>query len=263
MLFRRIILSALVVGAVTGGLFGLAQHVSASQIIHAAETYEGGAAAETAAGGSATGDAAARGHDHGDEAGHAHDHGGAAAWEPSDGAERVAYTVLADVFVAIGFGTLLLVAMYTARRYRGAATGPARGALWGLAGFVAVFAAPALGLPPEVPGAAAAPLEQRQLWWLATALVTATGLGLIAFAPRWQKLAGLALLPMPHLFGAPQPQGPMFTHPDPAAVQALEALHTRFIVSTTLTNAIFWALLGVACGWALQRWVLPDDAART
>lgn len=255
MLFRRIIASALVVGAITGGLLGLGQHLSASQLIHAAEAYEG-SVPDPAAAASAAG---AHGHDH--ARGHEHSDGGEAAWAPADGAERIAFTVLSDVFIAIGFGTLLLVAMYAARRYHGAATGPAHGALWGLAGFVAVFAAPALGLPPEIPGAAAAPLEQRQLWWIATVLVTAAGLSLLAFAPGRKRLAGLALLPMPHLFGAPHPDDPVFNQPDPSAVQALESLHTQFIVSTTLTNAVFWALLGAACGWAMRRWVLRDDVA--
>lgn len=255
MLFRRIILSALVVGVITGVLYGLGQHFSSSQLIYAAEAYEGGAVPEAATAAEAsTEEAATHGH------GHGHDHG-EEAWAPADGFERIAYTVLSDVLVAIGFGTLLLIAMVVARRGRGAAMGPAQGALWGIAGFVALFGAPALGLPPEIPGAAAGPLEQRQLWWITTALVTAAGLGLLAFAPGWKKLAGLVLLPIPHLFGAPHPEGPVFSHPDASAVEALEALHADFIVSTVVMNAIFWVLLGIACSWALRRWVLREDEA--
>lgn len=253
MLFRRIIFSALIVGVVGGVLLGIGQHFGASQLIYAAEQYEGGAMP----GGSGAGEAA---HAHGEEAAsHSHGEGGGeAAWAPADGAERVTYSVIADVLVAIGFGTLLIIAMYVARSAKGAPLGPSYGALWGLAGFVVAFGAPALGLPPELPGAAAAPLEQRQLWWLATVVVTGAGLGFLAFAPGWKKVIGVALLPIPHLFGAPHPEGPVFSHPNPEAVAALQALHTDFIIATAITNAAFWIVLGVGCGWAVQRWVLNE-----
>ena len=41
---------------------------------------------------------------------------------------------------------------------------------WSLAAFVATGLAPSLGLAPELPGSAAAPLLARQVWWLGTAI---------------------------------------------------------------------------------------------
>ncbi len=47
------------------------------------------------------------------------------------------------------------------------------GLLWGLAGFVVFVLAPNFGLPPELPGMQAGDLMQRQIWWLATVVLTA------------------------------------------------------------------------------------------
>ena len=51
---------------------------------------------------------------------------------------------------------------------------------------------------------------------------------------------GLAFLVLPHLIGAPQPAS--FETPVP------EALHHRFVVAVTITNLVFWALLGTLAG---------------
>jgi cobalt transporter subunit CbtA len=245
MLFRRIIVAALVVGVAVGLLLGVAQHYQASQIIYAAEVFEGG------------GEAAVEAHAH---EGGAHLHK-EEAWAPEDGAERIFYTVVSGIFVALGFSALMLVFMCLAQLYRPSAVTPRKGLLWGLAGFAMFFAAPSLGLPPEIPGMEAAAIGDRRLWWLFAVLLTGAGLALLAFAPGWKKLPGLLLLLLPHLAGAPHMKGAGFLHPDPAAVQALEQLHQQFIVATTLTNAAFWVLLGLACAWAVQHWVLKHDEA--
>lgn len=41
-----------------------------------------------------------------------------------------------------------------------------QGLLWGLAGCATFVLAPTLGLPPELPGTAAADLTLRQTWWI-------------------------------------------------------------------------------------------------
>src|SRR5436305_591323 len=100
--------------------------------------------------------------------------------------------------------------------------------LGGFIGFGVCFAtfslAPGLGLPPELPGTAAAPLLDRQLWWLATAAATGGGLALILLrrGPA-AVVAGLALLALPHLVGAPTPDTP--------ASAAPEALAQRFVLA--------------------------------
>ena len=87
----------------------------------------------------------------------------------------------------------------------------------------------------------AAELMPRQLWWIGTVAATAAGLALI-FLRKSPALAalGVALLVLPHLIGAPQPAS--FESPVP------EGLHHRFVVAVTLTNLVFWALLGTLAG---------------
>jgi cobalt transporter subunit CbtA len=111
------------------------------------------------------------------------------------------------------------------------------GVLWGLGGFVVFTLAPSLGLPPELPGVPSAPLEARQLWWIATAAMTALGLGLLIFRRSlWVAVLGICLLVAPHWIGSPPvPE----THTDVPA-----ALSHQFAVAVTLTSLLFWVLLG-------------------
>jgi cobalt transporter subunit CbtA len=156
------------------------------------------------------------------------------------GAGLLAALVVSLVVVGTGFG-LVLVAAFA---LRGEAPGLRRGAVWGLLGFVAFALSPALGLPPELPGSAAAELSTRQLWWLGAVAVTAAGLWLLAFGGRRAWL-GLLLLPLPHLIGAPRPDGHGGMVPAELAAQ--------FVAASLVTSAIFWAVLGSAAGWLAAR----------
>mgnify|MGYP006190378305 FL=1 len=121
-----------------------------------------------------------------------------------------------------------------------------QGLLWGLAGFATFSLAPAIGLPPELPGTAAADLLLRQYWWVGTAATTAAGLALLAFGGQWWlRLLGLLLLPLPHLVGAPQPEVHESLVPT--------ALSQHFIVTSLLVNALFWAALGLISAWLFGR----------
>ncbi|HBP3631148.1 TPA: cobalt transporter, partial [Pseudomonas aeruginosa] len=146
-----------------------------------------------------------------------------------------------NLVVAVGFA-LMLAGLFTLR-----APGQTwQGLLWGLAGYAVFCLAPSLGLPPELPGTAAADLVQRQYWWIATAAATAVGLALLVFGGNWPlKLVGAVLLALPHLFGAPQPE----VH----ASLAPEALAQRFVVASLVSNALFWAALGLAAAWLFRR----------
>ena len=200
-------------GGLAGLILGGMQQIAVVPMILEAETYETGGDEESEA---APGDEAE-----------------VEPWAPEDGAERTFWTVLNSMLVGIGFG-LLLSACYA---LRGRVTWQG-GILWGLAGFAVFNLAPSLGLPPELPGDAAAGLEQRQVWWVLTAAVTAAGLWIIAFQPRpYLKLFGVALLVLPHVFGAP--------HPDVHGGLVPDELRTSFAIATMLTNAVFWVLLGV------------------
>lgn len=171
-------------------------------------------------------------------AAHSHD---AQAWEPEDGWQRVLSTTGGNLVVAVGFA-LMLAGLYTLR----APTRTAQGLLWGLAGYATFVLAPTLGLPPELPGTAAADLTLRQTWWIGTAAATAAGLALIVFGRNWLlKGLGLAILAVPHFIGAPQPE----VH----SMLAPEALEAQFKIASQLTNVAFWLALGLISAWLFRR----------
>ena len=81
---------------------------------------------------------------------------------------------------------------------------------------------------------------------MGTAAATAVGLALMVFAGNWVlKAAGLVLLVIPHVIGAPQPE----VHESLAP----EALESQFIVASLLTNAGFWLALGLISAWLYRR----------
>jgi cobalt transporter subunit CbtA len=224
----RILVTALVAGGIAGLFFFAVQHAKLTPLILAAESYEGGATGPDA-----------------ESAEHV-----PSAWEPSRGLERSAYTALADLIVGVGYALLLVGAF----ALRGAPVDVPRGIAWGAAAYAVFALAPALGLPPELPGGHAADLLARQEWWLGTAAATAGGAALLAFSrPMVLKAAGAVLLALPHLIGAPHPReigGPV--PPELAA---------EFTAASLATNALFWLVLGALCGGIYAR--LGRAAARS
>lgn len=217
--FKNTLYAAAFAGLLAGLLLTGIQQFRVVPLILAAEAYEEAAA-----------DAA---HTHAEEAGHhAHEH----EWQPENGWERTAYTAGANITLAIGFGLLLGAAI----SQRGTVSWRS-GLLWGLGGYAVFFVAPSLGLPPELPGTEAAPLRDRQLWWLLTVSMTASGLALLAFARDLKvKALGAALLPIPYLVGAPQPQI--------AGSAAPHEIAQAFVSATAFANAAFWLALGGLMG---------------
>ena len=250
MIFSRIIYSSIVIGLVAGMLLTSLQIAGLKQIIVEAESYEA-QAAEVLAG---HGNSSHSDHDHSDQApaddGRADDF-----WAPAQGLERNAYSFLANVLASTGFGAIMLALMNQFQLPRKGNISWGQGSLWGLAGFATLFVAPAIGLPPEIPGAvSSAPLEHRQLWWALAVLSVAIGLGIFAFAAVRFKALGLLFLVIPYIVGAPQVDTPMFQHADPSVTQALFNLHQRFVVISTVVNLIFWLSLGLCCRFVFNRW---------
>jgi len=237
MIFRRIVLSALLVGAVSGLLLSAVQLWQIIPIIHSAERFE-------------VEHASAPPHEH---AGHVHPAG---AWEPAEGAERMAYTLLSNVLTAAGFALVMLVVMVALLRRNAATKLDWRyGLLWGTAGYAVFFVAPSLGLPPEIPGAAATPLEARQLWWVFSAVCTAAGLAGAAYGKAPWRWAALGLLVVPHLVGAPHPATNPFAGYPPVAAAELTELARQFVWAAALANALYWLALGSASVWVVRRFL--------
>jgi cobalt transporter subunit CbtA len=222
---NRVLTIALIAGLVAGLAASALQLLWTTPLIIEAERYEQAAVAAPST------------HDHGS---HDHDHDGG-AWAPADGLQRTAFTVLTHVLIATGFG-LLLTGLFVLRGRETLVTG----LLWGVAGFIAFHGAPALGLPPELPGTEAASLTARQLWWLATVLCTGGGLALLVFAPKpVLRIAAPIIVVLPHLYGAPQPA----VH----AALAPAALQTEFVVASLVTNGVMWLVLGGVGGFLFDR----------
>jgi len=181
------------------------------------------------------------------EAPHDHAAHGHEAWAPSDGIERFLFTLLANLVIGSGFGLLLSAAFALRHAYAGEPIDAVRGVVWGIGGFVAFALAPALGLPPELPGSAAAELVARQGWWIATALATAAGLALLAFAraPLW-KVVGVLAVVLPHVIGAPE-------SPHDGHGTAPAELSAAFAAASLAAAAVFWAVLGGVGGWVFAR----------
>lgn len=158
---------------------------------------------------------------------------------------RNGLSVLFTALVYTGYG-FVMVALMALAATRGVAVDARSGVLWGLAGFACWHFAPAFGLPPEVPGVAAADLGARQLWWACTVIATALALGLFAFGRGWAaKAAGAVLLLSPHLIGAPHPDS--FAGPVPPEIAAL------FASRALGTGLLAWVLLGWFAGYFWQR----------
>lgn len=224
----RVLLAALLAGIAAGLIMGAIQHVRLTPLILEAETYE--------AAGQATPDtSAAEEHSHDEE-----------AWAPADGWQRTLGTtatlaMAGGAFALIMAGISLLAGIPITR---------ANGVIWGLCGFLAVSVAPAAGLPPELPGMPAGDLVARQIWWAGT--IAATGIGIYLIAARretWAIAAATVIIGLPHLIGAPAP----VTH-ESAVPPNLAA---TFAANAIAAAAIFWSLIGIFLGLALNRYA-PD-----
>ena len=221
-MLSRLLLPAGLAGLVAALLLSLMQLFWVTPLILEAERYEDQAAALAEA------------------LPHKHKSEDDQAWQPTDGWPRTLTTAGSNLILAVGFG-LMLTGAYQLRRpshWR-------QGLIWGLAGYTAFFAAPSLGLPPELPGTTAAELFSRQIWWLMTVCATALGLSLLLLQyAKLLKWLGLAILLAPHLLGAPQALN--------VGSLAPQVLQSQFIVATAFCNLLFWLALG-ALSAALSR----------
>lgn len=234
-MIKRIAQTAGFAGLLAAIVLTLLQSLWVTPLILHAESYESATPAQAVVAEHSHAEPVAA-HEHGqaEVVGHSHD---GEAWAPQDGWQRTLSTGLSNLVVAVGFA-LILAGLFTLRQ-------PGRtwqGLLWGLGGFATFSLAPSAGLPPELPGTAAADLLLRQYWWVGTAVATAGGLGLLVFGRSWAlRVAGLVLLALPHLIGAP--------HPEVHQSLAPAELQAQFILASLLTNALFWSTLGLAAAW--------------
>ncbi|MCU0802684.1 MAG: CbtA family protein [Rhodobacteraceae bacterium] len=258
-MIRNMLASAVFAGVAAGLLAAVLHFAFVQPYILLGEEYESGAAVHFAGvAGGAAGDAHDPSQAHGD--GHAHEHAaGEGADAPADAHDhaghdhgaggdpitRNALTVLFAGLVYLAYA-LILVAGFGLARVFGHVIGLREGVLWGIAGFAAFQLAPAMGLTPALPGTMAADLADRQVWWWATVAATAGGLGLIAYGRGLGAAAlGVVMLALPHVIGAPLPEGYAgVAPPEVAAAFSARVLGVALVV---------WAVLGGIAGYVWAR----------
>lgn len=229
-MISRVLTGALIAGFAAGLIAAALLLAYVQPLLLQAELYESGRLVHFGAGGSGAAAAAeVRGFDAG----------------------RDLLSVLFSAVVYVGYALVLMAAVTVAVDRGWARAVDARsGLVWGLAGFVTFHLAPAFGLPPELPGSAAADLGARQVWWWGTVVATGAALGLIAFGRGWAAWApALVLLVLPHAIGAPAPAA--FAGPVPPE------LGSAFATRALGVGMAAWAALGALAGFVWRR----DDAA--
>ena len=228
-MFRNLFLAALVAALCAGLVTSAFQAWRVSPLIFAAEAYEGGgedihehAAGQAHAETAMTAEA------------HAHDED---EWAPQDGVERTAYTIFSNIVMATGYA-LIIGAVSVLFNLP---VTFANGLYWGGAGFAAFSLAPALGLPPGMPGMPVADTLARQIWWFGAAISTGAAFVLVAkIRAPWALAAAVALVLLPQLIAAPAaPAGPSDVPP---------RLTAEFVSVVLYNGAIFWVVLGLVFG---------------
>lgn len=223
---KNLLSSAVFAGLIAGLIAALLQFVFVIPLLLEGELYETGARLHFATDGTPSSDRGA----------------------PGLGTEwiRHAMTVAFNMVTYTGYGLLLAVAMGVAREHRGTQITPQAGLIWGMAGFVAVQLAPAVGLPPELPGTPAAELAPRQIWWIGTILATTLGLAVLAFGRdlKWHAIGLLAIL-VPHFIGAP--------HLDTFWGVAPPELSAEFVTRSLGFAAVGWVTLGYFCAYFMGK----------
>jgi cobalt transporter subunit CbtA len=248
-MLTRLMAAAVFAGLASGLIVAGLQAHFATPLILQAETYEakgGGHDHVHAPGEPAHSHAGEAASERSGESAGGHDHH-AGEWQPADGLERFAYSALATVATAIGYALLLSALLFAIGIPMDARTLVA----WGLGAFVATSLAPAIGLPPSLPGTGESELIPRQAWWAVTAV--ATGAGLYVLSHHWRNLlavaGGLALLALPHVWGAP------------AAVlaesQVPVTLAAQFAARSLALSLVLWVTIAIGLALAFAKLDAP------
>ena len=218
----RIVLHALALGLLSGVFLTGIQQIEVVPLILEAESYE-------------VGDQASHSHHNSENNEHAHEkHNNHTEWL------RLGYTALANILLAVGFALLLVVLaniLVASKHIFVWHTG----IMMGFSGFLIFHLAPAIGLPPKLPGSDAAAVEWRQAWWIFTVVATAAGLALLLLQKKlYFRLISIIFVLIPHILGAPEVQ-------DDSSLLPVE-LEKRFVIVSLITNLCFWLVLGVLVG---------------
>ena len=173
----------------------------------------------------------------------------AEAWAEGDEStlSRNFQSVLWMLGTYVGFA-FVLVAGFGLAENSGHKITAKNGIIWGVAGYAAFSLAPSIGLPPELPGAAAADLNIRQIWQISTMVATLAGIAAIGFGKNWLVWgAGIVAIALPHTIGAPGFDD--YTGVTPPEMAA------HFASVTLGLGVISWVVMGLIAGYF---WEISD-----
>lgn len=155
--------------------------------------------------------------------------------------QRNGLSILFSALIYTGYA-IILVSILAYASSLSLKTDNLRSILFGISGFFAVQLAPAFGLPPELPGAAAAEVVPRQVWWYFCVFATIIGIWMISFGDKILYVSiGIIVILIPHLIGAPEPE--FFVGPTPPE------LASHFASRTLALGAVSWIFLGYLSGY--------------
>lgn len=158
---------------------------------------------------------------------------GSPEWQPAEGAERLVFTWLANACIAAGFA-LMMTGVMAIRPPKTSA----QSLIYGLCGYYVFFVAPALLLPPELPGAESSDLGVRQASWLITVILSCSGMALLVSARFWWvRVLALLVLSAPFMW--------LDAHPSMYSSAVPHPLIAQFAWMTGVTNLVFWLFLGI------------------
>ncbi len=231
----KLFASGLFAGLAAGLIVVLLQFFLTEPLILEAEAYESGAKVHFAGVPAAAEPATEAGHQmHMNE-------------DPEDVSlfHRFSLAFAADFIVFVAWGLIMVSGFLLAERFGHRIT-LKNGLLWGVAGYVAVHVAPGIGLAPELPGIPAADLHARQIWWVGTVMATAAALALMAFGRNpLAFVAGLVLLVVPHVIGAPELEELRGLAPP--------SLAGEYAARSNAVGMAGWVMLGLAAAFFWNR----------
>jgi cobalt transporter subunit CbtA len=211
----RLILAATFAGIAGGLVFGALQQVLLTPMITAAEQFEHTASVAS--------------------------FGALLAHGSTGMGSRALFTYLTSMVTGAGFAALLA----GVSTFLGLPQNLKTYIVLGLCGFMSVSLAPAMGLPPSLPGMPDAPVDARQIWWAATVITTAVGLWiLLVRKEKYAWISAVLIMATPHLIGAPLP--PEVQSDVPATLAA------RFVGTSLACSLIFWCVIGYLLARALE-----------
>jgi cobalt transporter subunit CbtA len=228
-MLKQIVTSAVFAGVGAGVLAALLQLSLVVPLVMEAELFESGARTHFPVDGSPQSD-----------------RGAPSVWDEPG---RHLYTIGFSAVTFTAYAFLMIAGFLIARRADYEMT-TRRGVIWGLCGALAVVIAPAIGMPPEVPGAIGVEVVPRQIWYMVCVICTLVGLILLGFGAYAPLLvAGIALIALPHLIGAPK----LDTYWGVVPAE----LASAFVARVMGVAVISWAMLGL---FAAYFWTRSEDA---